>query len=192
MIRDYLIQPLVRIEPGQLAYLLHPGSQLRPVFLNEGWAWHWPLLSTIRIVDTRPAIFIIGRIDPDEETGQSYMRCESIVCVSRDHQLFKVEGRVRLEAPSLGHDDSSVMPTFIHHSPIKFNRFIQSAVRQSLRASIAKWPARQLHNPVMSQFNQSCLQELNFILRPQDLQATSFEIERIELFNLRKAPVEPR
>src|SRR5690606_31874144 len=91
IIFDYIWQPLVFVRDTEIAFLVNPGTTLKPIVLKPGWQWHWPLLTAIRVIRAEHITFNF-----DNRRSGSLYHDEAITAVSRDHHLFSLQGHLEL------------------------------------------------------------------------------------------------
>ncbi len=134
IIFDHVWQPLVHVPAGHRAFLLHPGTTIKPRELTTGWYWHWPWLTSICHVAATPIPFHFTN-----QNRRSPYTDEPITAVSHDHHLFTSQGTIvigiNLAAPT------TTLSRLNRHT---LQRVIRPLVRQSVRQTIALFQANTL------------------------------------------------
>lgn len=182
MIEDYLWRPATEVKPGQRVFLVYPGSpKLQPQLLSVGWQWHWPLVTTMRAISDQPWRLAFG-----SEMAADYV-IEPIVCITKDHHLFVVEGGL---ASRLAEDESGQRLASLSRK--NFSRQAQNWVRQALRAVIAEYQSKSLDSPSLTQLQQRLCKELNLMVGEWGLMVEDCQVKQIEPYRLRPDGLEKR
>lgn len=170
---DSLWQPLVLVRPGYKGLLVQPGSTMPPVELAQGWQWHWPLLTTVRLISLQPHLYTINATISANATT---MGDEPVVAVTKDHQLVSIEGQLSLQVkdtvPLL------LLATLNQHS---INRVIRPVIRQSIRLAVADYRLADIHPS--DELNQHITQLLNSAFASQAITLKDVFIVSITPFN---------
>lgn len=171
LVNDYIWTPLVHVADGQRAFLVHPGTTIKPSELPTGWHWHWPLLTSIRVLNFRPMVVKFGHKQPQ---GSEFIQDDFITAVSRDHHLFAISGCVEIK---LHYGASPTqLAQFNRHS---INRVIRPLIRQAVRQATGKIDSRQANPEVI---NPLLIKILDGLCTPLGLQLISASLSEVKSY----------
>jgi regulator of protease activity HflC (stomatin/prohibitin superfamily) len=169
---EYLWRLLAHITPDHPAFLVHPGSTLPPVRLAPGWRWHWPLLSSIRVLSLTPFSLAFSS---GEAKGDRLLQDDAITAVTRDHRLFTIEGAIQLQLNADATD--TVLAKFNHHST---NRLLRPLIRQAIRETVGQQPSHRIQpHSIEHEFKQTA----SLQLQPYGVKVLDCTISSIKSFN---------
>jgi regulator of protease activity HflC (stomatin/prohibitin superfamily) len=163
LVADFVWTPLVHIPEGYFGFLVQSGTSLPSVRLAAGWHWHWPGLTTIRLISPDIQTYTIGGIGQ----GASRFGDELVVAATKDLALLSLGGRLQLRVMP-GAADQMLSQL----SPRQIDRYIRPMVRQCLREVIGKRKKTDIRP------SNELDKEISLILRQQ---VTDFCLELVSL-----------
>lgn len=173
LVKEHLWQPLVAVTEQQIGLLVQPGSTLPPIPLSPGWHWHWPILTTIRLINQTTLNFTIN----DQMIVDRYsLADEPVVAATKDLSLVSLEATIVLEVNNKADLDHLALL-----DKRCLDRRIRPAIRQSLRQAVAEYNRHSLDTS--SHLNQQVLQLTRQALKPLPLQVSNLTITAIQPFS---------
>jgi hypothetical protein len=136
-ISQSLWHPLVHISDNQIGLMVQPGSNIPAVRLGPGWQWHWPLLTTIRCLDSQLQEYPINQL---VKINQRQLGDEPIIAATKDLSLVSIQGKLQLQI-----NQEAPIDLLAKLNPHSINRVIRPLIRQCVRQIMAGQP-HPVHN----------------------------------------------
>jgi hypothetical protein len=133
LINEQLWRPLVARKAHQRAFLVQPGSTTPAAELSNTWNWHWPLLTSIRLLSLQPFYYHI------DQSAANNVGDEPIVAATKDLRLVKIEASLQLQINP--QTDIQILARINKHF---INRVLRPLIRQSIRLTIANHPSSSI------------------------------------------------
>jgi regulator of protease activity HflC (stomatin/prohibitin superfamily) len=172
LVTEHLWQALVPRKAHQRAFLVQPGSTRPAIEMHGAWNWHWPLLTSIRLLSLQSYQY---QINPTIKVTATTMGDEPIVAVTKDLRLIKVQATIQLQ---VNPDISIEILARINKHFI--NRVLRPIIRQSIRLVLAEQSDKNLQ--VSANLDQRILALLQPTLTDQGFTIKQLHITQLIAF----------
>lgn len=173
LVTDEWWQPLVQIKPGQIGLLVQPGSKVPAIALQHTWNWHWPLLTTVRLISNQTYNYHIA--SGQSAKGQS-MTDEPIVIVTKDVQLISLQATLQISI-----DQKADIAKLALLEPKSVDRTIRPIIRQIMRQDLANHYRNDI--TVSKALSRRLEQKLISAFRPHAIHVSQVTITDIQDFH---------